>query len=245
MKILSIDIERLANVAETWELWNQNISPNQIVEPGRVICWAAKWVGTPGVIFRSEFHHGFEPMLQKAWELVDEADAVLGYNSDRFDLLHLNTEWLLMGLEPPSPVRKIDLLKVMRRMFKMPSNKLDYVAQRLGLPAKKLTGGHGLWVGCRAGDPKAWSKMRTYNKHDAVLNELVYDKVKLWIPGHPHVGLYEGQPDCCPLCGSTERQRRGETHNRTASYPRFRCLSCGKWYQGTKSVARVNTGGTA
>jgi len=43
IKILEIDIETAPSLVYTWGLFNQNIGVNQIVKPGYMLCWAAKF----------------------------------------------------------------------------------------------------------------------------------------------------------------------------------------------------------
>lgn len=181
-KLLVIDIENMANLAWVWDLWKQNIYPNQIVKHKRTISFAAKWVGEGKVYFYSEFHHGREEMIRRAWELLDEADAVITYNGKRFDIKHLNTEFKLAGFNPPSHFQHIDLLQVTRREFAFGSNKLDSVAERMGIGRKdEIDEGFALWVKCDAGDRKAWSKMRKYNRKDVQLTEKLFEEYRPWI----------------------------------------------------------------
>ncbi len=56
---------------------------------------------------------------------------------------------------PPAPFKEIDLLTVAKGRFRFVSNKLDYVAQQLGLGKKTEHSGHELWVQCMAGIPKS------------------------------------------------------------------------------------------
>lgn len=97
IKILTIDIETRPNLAYVWGLWDQNVGLNQIEETGSVISWAAKWHGEKKVYFASDYHDGHSEMVRRAWELLDEADAVVGYNSKAFDMKHLNREFVLEG----------------------------------------------------------------------------------------------------------------------------------------------------
>ena len=56
-------------------------------------------------------------VLQSIWKLLDEADIVIGHNGDRFDLRKLNARFIDNDINPPSPFRTIDTLKVARREF--------------------------------------------------------------------------------------------------------------------------------
>jgi predicted RNA-binding Zn-ribbon protein involved in translation (DUF1610 family) len=230
MKILLIDIETAPNKVYTWGLWNQNISINQIQEPGYTLCWAAKWHGGDKIMFRSTHNDGKQKMLEEAYELLDNADAVVHYNGTRFDIPILNQEFALMGWSPPSPIKHIDLLRTARSQFRLASNKLDYVASYLGLGSKVQHKGMPLWTGCMAGDAASWKIMERYNKGDVILLGKVYRALKPWVKNHPNFGLYtqKGKP-VCPNCGSVHIVKRGLYNTATLSYQRYRCSSCGTW----------------
>jgi predicted RNA-binding Zn-ribbon protein involved in translation (DUF1610 family) len=230
MKILLIDIETAPNKVYTWGLWNQNISINQIQEPGYTLCWAAKWHGGDKIMFRSTHNDGKQKMLEEAYELLDNADAVVHYNGTRFDIPILNQEFALMGWPPPSPIKHIDLLRTARSQFRLASNKLDYVASYLGLGSKVQHKGMPLWTGCMAGDAASWKIMERYNKGDVILLGKVYRALKPWVKNHPNFGLYtqKGKP-VCPNCGSIHLVKRGLYNTATLSYQRYRCSSCGTW----------------
>jgi uncharacterized protein YprB with RNaseH-like and TPR domain len=102
---------------------------------------------------------------------------------------HLNREFVLAGLEPPAPYQQIDLLTAVRKQFKFPSNKLEYVLTTLGLAGKKKHEGHELWIKCMANDPKAWRTMTAYNKRDVRALEDLYYRIKPWIPNPSERGF--------------------------------------------------------
>lgn len=239
LRILILDIETSPHNVHTWGLWNQNIGINQIIEAGSVLCFAAKWYGEKKVFFHSVKKDGMEGMLKAAAELLDEADVVVGYNSKKFDIPWLQGMFLVHGIDQPSPFKQIDLLTTAKTKFKLASNKLSYVAKILGLPAKKDTGGHELWIDCMAGDEKAWNKMRAYNVHDVRLTEMVYDKFKGFIRAHPNHGLYTHTPSetlVCINCGSERVHTKAVHYTAVNKYQRYRCYDCGKWMRGTASL---------
>jgi len=135
LKILAIDIETAPNTAHVWGLFKQNIGINQIQETGRVMCFAAKWLKEKKIHFWSEHYDDHESVIIMAHEYLDEADAVLSFNGQSFDMPILNREFLKYGLTPPSPYRHIDLLQVAKRRFRFVSNKMDHLAPTLGGPS--------------------------------------------------------------------------------------------------------------
>lgn len=242
MKILCIDIETTPNLAHVWGLWQQNVGLNQLLKASEMMCFAAKWVGDPRMFFYSTHHHGKEEMVLSAWELLNEADVVMHYNGKRFDIPHLNREFLELGLTPPAPYKQIDLLSVTKKQFQSPSNKLAYISKRLGLAGKTEHEGHTLWIKCMAGDEKAWRKMRVYNKQDVRLLEEMYEILKPWIPSHPNAALFSsnGSEDTCPACGGTSLMPQGYAITATSKFQRWQCADCGKWSRSGKRVAGVD-----
>lgn len=235
MKILLLDIETSPNTAHVWGLWQQNIGLSALLESSYVLCWAAKWLGSREIFFDSIYQNKEIDMLKGIHNLLEEADAVIHYNGTKFDIPTLNKEFLIHGFAPPAPYNNIDLLRTVRNRFRFPSNKLDYVAQRLGLGKKKETN-FKLWVDCMNKDPRAWKKMELYNKQDVLLLEKVYHTVLPWIKNHPNRNLYNNeQKSTCPQCGSTKLHKRGTARSVAATYQRYQCQSCGSWSRSNKA----------
>jgi predicted RNA-binding Zn-ribbon protein involved in translation (DUF1610 family) len=233
MRILSIDIETRPNLAWVWDFWDQNIGLNQVKENGTMICFAAKWVGEDKIMFWSDFHSGHEVMVTSAWMLLDQADVVMGYNSKKFDVRHLNREFLLAGLQPPAPFQQIDLYQAWRSKFYTPSNKMEYVSKLVKCPHQKInTHGFELWRDCMAGDPKAWDKMRRYNRRDVRVTEELYDVIRAWIPGIPSHAAFTGA-FVCPACGSDNIVEEGHAYTKQTMYKRWHCKDCGRWFRET------------
>lgn len=236
MKILILDIETAPNTAHVWGLWNNDVSINQLLESSYVMCWSAKWYGEKKVMFSSVYETTQKKMLESIYKLLDEADVVCHYNGTKFDVPTLNKEFLLAGMTPPSPYRQIDVLDIVRRRFRFPSNKLDYVAQRMGLGKKFEHEGHTLWIRCMSNDANAWRIMKKYNMRDVTLLEKVYDRLLPWITNHPNRALYDiNHPaHSCPNCGSKNVQKRGVAVTTMTKYQRYRCNRCGAWSRGEK-----------
>lgn len=245
-RILCIDIETRPHLIYAWSLFDLRVGLDQIVEHGSTICWAAKWYGEPTVMFASVHHDGYDEMIAEAWRLLDSADIVVGYNHRAFDLKHLHREFVKVGYGPPSPHRDIDLLTVARRRFKFTSNKLDNVAAELEIGRKLPHAGFQLWRDCMDGDAKAWGTMRRYCKHDVVLTEQLYDRLRPWVPGHPNLNLYRGiTVSGCHACGSSDLEDAGFKYTATRAYAQFRCTVCGAYSQTVQaSHARHRKGST-
>jgi len=227
IKLLYLDIETTPHEGTFWNLFPKYIPINQLRKPTEVLCWAAKWEGDRDVIFRRT---GDEDFIEKMHGLLDEADAVCHYNGKAFDIKHLNREFAVRGLTPPSPYAQIDLLSVVRQNFKLASNKLDYVCRYFGLGTKVKHVGIELWYDCMDEDPTAWRMMTRYNKRDTVLLPKLYKFLRPWIKSHPNVALYmDTDRPTCGTCGSTQLQSRGSYRTKACVYRRWHCTGCGTW----------------
>lgn len=180
MKILLLDIETTPMQVYAWGLWDQNIAIDQIIKSSEMLCFGARWLGEKKVIFKSVHHDGKQAMLEELHKLMSEADLLVGWNSAAFDHKHINREFLEAGMLPPSPVKDLDLMSITKANFLFPSNKLDYVAQKLGVGAKVKHSGFSLWIKCMEGDEKAWAEMKKYQIQDVNLLVDLYEKLLPW-----------------------------------------------------------------
>lgn len=245
VKILTLDIETTPNIIYDFQLWgNRNTGVSQIIKPSELLCVAYKWHGQEDVFFSYGPNYEFAALwqdkpyytLRHLYEAVNEADAIVTYNGKKFDIPKLNSAFIEAGFDVPKPYAQIDLYLVVRKMFGWPSNKLDFVAQKLLGVGKKPHEGFELWAKCIEGDQDAWTTMQAYNEQDVVITEMLYDKLKPWIPSHPNVLLYTDDPSgiACTYCGSLNYQKRGPRQLATGIYQQYRCNDCGAWFRLTK-----------
>ena len=181
MRVLFMDVETSPALVWTFGFFKQYIRPDQVVEPPRMLCFAARFNDRKRTEFYSEFHNGHAEMVAQLHRVLDEADVVVHFNGKTFDEPWARTEILQAGLRPPSPYRTVDLYQQSKRFY-LPSHKLEYVSTRL-IPAggKESTGGFSLWVRCMSGDPKAWRLMRKYNLQDVDMMMPVYVEMLPWM----------------------------------------------------------------
>lgn len=236
-RILLLDIETAPIKAYVWRLWDQNVGLNQIVDNGGVLCVGAKWLGEKDRYIFSDWadpkqskEHNHLDMLYDIWNMLNEADAVVTYNGDRFDLPKLYGEFLLNGFGPPPPVTSIDVYKAVKKLGFI-SNKLAFVGPLLKLGAKIKVEGFELWTKVMDGDAKAQSRMERYCLQDVKLLERVYKKVRPFIRNHPHLGEKAHE---CGACGSNRVQKRGFRRTKSFLIQRVQCISCGSWQDGVR-----------
>lgn len=230
-KILVLDIETKPAVAYVWRTFKENIGYEQVLEPGGMICFSAKWIGDKDTMFWSDWTHSRGEMIKAARDLLDEADAVVTYNGDKFDIPKLHGEFILEGLTPPAPCTSIDVVKVVRKLgFLM--NRLAFIGPLLRVGSKVKHEGFELWAKVLEGDEKARDKMMKYNIQDVVLLEKLYLKVRPFIKNHPHLGTTKHE---CGACGSNNTQNRGFRRTKYFRIQRIQCNDCGSWSEGTRT----------
>lgn len=229
-KILLLDIETKPALAFVWRTWKETISPDQVVSPGGILCVGAKWLGSKQKMFVSEWFDGHQTMIEAVHSWLSEADAVVTYNGDNFDLAKLNGEFLLCGLVPPPPPTSIDVIKTVRKLgFLM--NRLAFVGPYLNLGDKLKHEGFSLWVKVIAGDVKAQNRMEKYCLQDVKLLERLYNRIRPFIKNHPHTGTDKHE---CGACGSSKVQRRGHRRTKYFLIQRIQCQDCGAWSEGSR-----------
>ena len=229
-KILVLDIETKPSLVYSFQAYDVNISPEQVVTPGGLICWAAKWLDEKEVFFYSEWTHSKTEMLGAIHKLLDEADAVVTYNGDKFDLPILQGEFVTNGFKPHAPITSIDAVKTVRK-FRFFMSKLAFVGPLLKAGAKMKHEGFDLWKSVMDGDPKAQAKMEKYNVQDVHVLEKLYIRIRPFIHNHPHLGETKTE---CGACGSSHVQLRGWRRTKAYKIRRTQCQDCGSWSDGTK-----------
>lgn len=230
-KILILDIETRPAQAYVWRAYGeQNIGVEQIIDAGGIICVGAKWFGERETVLYSDWEHGHVKMLQAIHAMMEEADAVVTYNGDKFDLPKLQGEFLLHGLKPTGPLTSIDVVKSVRK-FGFFVNRLAFIGPFLGVGAKIKHEGFDLWVKVMEGDEKAQRKMAKYCKQDVKLLEKLYLKVRPFIKNHPHLGKNAHE---CGACHSNHVQSRGCRRTKYFRIQRLQCQSCGQWQDGSR-----------
>ena len=230
-KILTLDVEWKPTKAYVWQPWKQDITPDKIIEHGGLLCVAAKWLGSKDVYFFSEWEDSKLGMLMQIHALLEEADAVVTYNGDKYDLPKLNGEFALAGLLPTAPPTSIDLLKTVKKLGLF-MNRLGFVGPLFGLGGKLVHHGFKLWVDVENGDERAQRTMRKYNIKDVKLTEKLYKRILPFIRNHPHLGNEKRE---CGACGSNHVQSRGFRRTKYFKIQRLQCQTCGSWSDGTRA----------
>lgn len=180
-------------------------------------------------------------MLMGIRDLLDEADVVVGYNSDNFDVKWMNQQFLTNGIELPSPFTKVDLYKLNKAHLYTPSGKLDYLSHIL-IGENKLPTNFQLWLHCIDPDvpaklkAAAWKRMKEYAMKDTLLLEPLFEFFRPFITS-VNYGLYnESESFVCSHCGSTKLQARGFAYTQAGKFQRYQCTECAGWSKDPKRI---------
>ena len=225
-------------------VWQQKVDwipHGQLVTEKFMLSWSAKWSDEDkvrsGVVTSTEAKNQDDSRIVGSLaRLLRKADYAIAHNGDRFDLPTVNGRLLLNDLPPLGSVQTIDTLKIARQSFNLTSNKLDYLAQRLGFEGKQSTT-FDLWRRCFYGETKALKEMQEYNKHDSILLEHVFHALKPYAKKIPRlVDATEWRQELCPYCGVRERKVDGYHRTNVNTYPKYRCRGCQRNYRGYQSI---------
>lgn len=233
-KILLFDIETSPMEFYGWRTGKQYVSENNIIENSAILTWSGKWlmddeifthqVSVPEAVNREDMS-----VVRELHKIFDDADILIAHNCDRFDKTKANTRFIMNGFSPPSSYQTVDTLKVARKNFNFPSNKLDYLSKLL-IGDEKLDTSFSLWKRCVTGDKSALDEMLEYNKHDVEILEEVYLELRPWIKSHPNLGLYyDDLQERCPNCGGANLIEKGHYYTAAGRYQSKRCEDCGAY----------------
>ncbi len=234
-KIITLDIETAPAQSYHWRFWNENIGIGQNIRPTYMLSYVLK-VNNGKCVYRK---HDDPDFLTVLYDTLEQADAIVTYNGDKFDMPHVHRELVEAGYTPLRPVPSIDLIKTVKKRFKFASNRLDYVCSVLLGERKLDTGGFDLWPAFMNGDPKALKLMRRYNIKDVNLTWKLYKYLRPWIINHPYLGGFAEIGDDeihyeCPVCNFHQFPDNHQRRTRCFAIRQIRCDDCGHWYDGKR-----------
>lgn len=243
-KILVFDIETSPINAMVWGIWDQRIPLNMIEQDWTVLAWAAKWLGddpSKTVYYDTFFQKNQrddKKILKHIWKMLDEADYVVGHNSDSFDVKKLNARFIMHGMKPPSSYKRFDTKKLAKKHFSFTSNKLEYITNNLCTKYKKLSHasfpGNALWIEFLKGNPAAQAEMQEYNLYDVLSLEEAFLKILPWESANLFDTYHDADINIC-TCGSIDFKKKGFAHTSTGKFQKLVCKNC-----GAESRSKVN-----
>ncbi len=242
MKILIFDLETMPMLSYHWQRWQENISPVQTVSEGYLASWAAKWLDEDRIMYDGLNNYSSSMVDEKhvagtLHSLMSEADVIVHYNGDSFDIKVAQTAFAKYNFDPIHKLHSIDLFKTVKKNFRLSSKKLNSVCDFLGLELKEENSGWKLWIDCVNKDKDAWDRMESYNRQDVVVTEQLYKRLLPWIHNHPNVNILKDSEEvkCCN-CGSDNVIKKGKEFTKAGVYQRYKCNDCGTPQRGKTMI---------
>lgn len=229
MKRLLWDCETSPNICLSWRVGRKiTLSPSNILKERAMISLAWKWHGERGVhALTWDKNQDDAKMLREFAKVLDEADEIVAWFGDGFDIRWFRTRCLLHKIRIRPDYKTVDPMKWARSKLLLNSCKLDYVGQFLGVGSKLKTE-FDLWKRIVLDkDAPALKRMVKYNCEDVRLLERVYDRLSEIVLPPTHAGvLAGGEKWSCPRCES-EKVIIQKTKF-TAAGTRSTAMQCGK-----------------
>jgi len=239
-KILIWDIENLPNRGYFFNVYNGPMGTLPFIEKTHsIISIAYKWFeeGEAQVISTADFPKNLKKdpyddseVIKAFAKIYNEADYTVAHYGDKHDIKMFNSRVLLNGLDPLKPVQSIDTYKLVKKHFKLNTNKLDHIGYWLGEGVKNKMEAID-WVRCANGDLEAIKKMAEYNKVDVELLEKVFIRLLPYVDTKINSNLFAvDAPNLCPHCSSHDVIKRGSYYNKTGRKQILLCKSCSKYF---------------
>jgi hypothetical protein len=233
-KRLFFDIETSYNIVKAWRIgYDINLTPESIIQERAIICICYKWEGDSQVKYLTWNKGDDKDMILKFSEILNQADEVIGHNSDRFDIKWFRTRCLYHNVSVTPFIQSIDTLKEAKKLFLFNSNKLDYIGKFLSLGGKIETGGLQLWDDIILRNSRSAMKtMVAYCIKDVELLEEVFNKLNPYLKNKVTKTIrLDGDGNHCIECDSTNLRKVKLRISAAGRYTQqYQCKDCGKYH---------------
>lgn len=177
-KRLFYDIETSPNIGFFWQPGHKvSIGYENIIQERAIICISWKWQGEDKV-YSVKWNKGDDKkLLQDFIKEFNKAHVVVGHNVKGYDTKFLMGRAIYHGLEIDTNFKQEDTLLMAKNIFRLNSNRLDYVAKYLNVGGKIHTS-YDLWKDIVLKNcSKSMNTMVNYCENDVLILEKVYNKL--------------------------------------------------------------------
>lgn len=202
---LFFDIETSPNICYAWRIgYNLSLQPHDIIEERKIICISYKWESEDKIHSLTwDSNQCDKQMLIDFVNVANTADELIAHNGDRFDIKWIRTRCIFHRVPMFPQYKTLDTLKKAKNGFNFNSNKLDYIAQFLGVGAKVQHRGFDMWKDVLKGSKEAMREMVVYCEGDIIVLEDVFLTMQNYIKPNTHAGVLGGNLKySCSCCGS-------------------------------------------
>jgi len=173
-------------------------------------------------------------LVEAARDILITADGIVTHNGTRFDIKFLNSRLVYHGLAPLPKIPHIDTCSVAKSKLFLFNNRLNTLAEFLGVETKMENGGWPLWEKVLTRDPKSMKIMTAYCKQDVNVLEQAYLRLLPMMGNVPNYNLFSGTKEIvCPNCGGTHAHKHGTRTMPNRIVQRYICTNCGTTYSRT------------
>jgi DNA polymerase elongation subunit (family B) len=235
---LFFDIEVSPNVGLFWEAgWKKSIFHDSIIQERKIICISWKWEGDPTVYnVQWDKNKDDKKLLETFSKVLQHADESIAHNIKRFDMPWVRTRCLIHKIPIPFDVPMIDTLTVARGVFKLNSNKLDYIAKLLGCEGKIKTE-YSMWKELTTlpysnkKAKKALKEMTFYCDEDVRQLEKTFFRLIPYSKHTTHYAVLNGYDKWqCPECGSEKVRMKANRVTAAGTQRKQMACECGRYY---------------
>ncbi len=182
---LFLDIETSPDVVYSWNIGHKvNIPYDNIIMERAVICVAWKWEHS-GETHCIEWEHGNDKkVLQTISKVISECDEIIGHNLAEYDVKFLRGRALYHNINFPAKLNVTDTYKKCKELFRLNSNRLDYIGRYLMTGSKSHTE-FQMWkdiVENNQNYRSSLNKMKEYCKNDVNILQDIYHRIKKYLP---------------------------------------------------------------
>lgn len=242
-RILLFDVETLPLEVYAWSLWQDSTPLNMVKKDWSVLGWCAKWYGEDEVFYedvgKQKNLRDDKKILKKLHQLLDEADIVVGHNSDAFDIKKINARFILNGMQPPSSYKRLDTKKLAKKHFGFTSNKLAYLTENICTRYKKLSHskfpGFEMWNQCLKKNKEAFKELKEYNIYDVLSLEELFSVMLPW-ESAAIFDVYGPSDENICTCGHKQFKKAGFYYTTSAKYQKYKCKKCGAEYRDGENL---------
>src|SRR5699024_11912550 len=133
----------------------------------------------------------------------------------------------------PCPYKGHRTLKICRTGVRLEGNPLGSLAKRLGVESKSDKYDVRVAQAAVNGDKEAQARIEDYNRGDIVASEALFDRLRPYAKGIPHLGMWTDDELACPSCGHTMTTTAKTVHANIQQYEHLTCPNCGAHARGT------------
>lgn len=208
-KVMIYDIETSLVHALVFWTGKKYIRHDDLEEEPKIITVSWKWLGEEEIYYLAwDKDHCDKKLMKEFLKSYNKADMIIGYNNNNFDNRWINARAMKYDLEVNTFVKSYDIMKEEKRVFRVPSYSMDYMAKYSNVVHKQGHEGLVMWKMIQKGNKNEQKeylqKMIDYNIGDIAATEELYVRLRKYFGHKIHFGVLNGEEKyTCPNCGTS------------------------------------------